>query len=81
VTTLDARGLSCPLPLVLARERMVALAPGQTLRVLATDPEAPLDLAAWALDEGHAFRELEPDPPPPAAERPWRELELRKAAK
>ena len=36
---------------------MAALAAGETLVVLATDPEAPLDLAAWAADEGHAFSE------------------------
>jgi TusA-related sulfurtransferase len=28
--------------------------PGETLVVLATDPEAPVDLAALASDEGHA---------------------------
>jgi TusA-related sulfurtransferase len=28
---------------------------GETLVVLATDPEAPIDLAAMAADEGHAF--------------------------
>ena len=28
---------------------------GDTLVVLATDPEAPIDLAALAADEGHAF--------------------------
>jgi TusA-related sulfurtransferase len=28
---------------------------GETLVVLATDPEAPLDLAALAADEGHGF--------------------------
>jgi tRNA 2-thiouridine synthesizing protein A len=31
------------------------MAPGETLVVLATDPEAPIDLAALAADEGHAF--------------------------
>jgi len=31
------------------------MAAGETLVVLATDPEAPLDLAALAADEGHAF--------------------------
>jgi TusA-related sulfurtransferase len=30
------------------------------LVVLATDPEASIDLAAWAADEGHAYRELGP---------------------
>ena len=28
---------------------------GETLVVLATDPEAPIDLAALASDEGHTF--------------------------
>jgi tRNA 2-thiouridine synthesizing protein A len=62
VTTLDARGLACPLPLTLARRRMAELRPGETLLVLATDPEAPIDLAAWATDEGHAFRVLSAPP-------------------
>jgi len=57
VTTLDARGLACPLPLTMAKRRMAALEPGETLVVLATDPEAPVDLAAWAQDEGHSFEE------------------------
>ncbi len=49
---LDVRGLLCPLVLVRARQ---ALEPGVTLIVLATDPEAPIDLAALAADEGRAF--------------------------
>jgi tRNA 2-thiouridine synthesizing protein A len=52
---LDARGLSCPLPLLKARQALAGLAPGETLVVLATDPEAPIDLAALAADEGHEF--------------------------
>ena len=53
--TLDARGLSCPLPTIKARRALAALPPGATLVVLATDPEAPLDLAALAADGGHGF--------------------------
>jgi tRNA 2-thiouridine synthesizing protein A len=49
---LDVRGLLCPLPLIRARQ---ALEPGVTLIVLATDPEAPIDLAALAVDEGRGF--------------------------
>ncbi len=41
----------------MAKRRMAALAPGETLVVLATDPEAPIDLAAWAADEGHGYAE------------------------
>jgi tRNA 2-thiouridine synthesizing protein A len=54
-TTLDARGLACPLPAVMARWAVAAVPPGAALIVLATDPEAPIDLAALASDEGHAF--------------------------
>jgi tRNA 2-thiouridine synthesizing protein A len=57
VTTIDARGLACPLPLALAKRRMTELRAGETLLVLATDPEAPIDLAAWAVEEGHAYAE------------------------
>jgi tRNA 2-thiouridine synthesizing protein A len=53
--TLDARGLNCPLPLIKARVALQALAPGDVLVVLATDPEAPIDLAALAADGGHAL--------------------------
>jgi tRNA 2-thiouridine synthesizing protein A len=61
VTIVDARGLLCPLPLTMARRRMEELEPGETLLVLATDREAPLDLAAWAADEGHRFSERRAD--------------------
>ena len=36
---------------------MAALSPGEALVVLATDPEAPIDLAAWAAAEGHSYEE------------------------
>ena len=57
MTTLDARGLLCPLPLAMAKRQRAALEPGATLVVLATDPEASIDLAAWAGEEGHGFEE------------------------
>ena len=59
---LDVRGLSCPLPLVKARAASAAMAAGDVLVVLATDPEAPIDLAAMAADHGHRLvAEREPD--------------------
>ena len=54
-TTLDARGLACPLPAVKARRALAAVPPGAALIVLATDPEAPIDVAAVAADAGCAF--------------------------
>ena len=53
--TVDARGLSCPLPLVKARAALAELGPADVLVVLATDPEAPIDLAALAADHGRGF--------------------------
>ena len=49
---------------------MAELAPGEGLVVLATDAEAPIDLAAWAADEGHAFEQRRADG--------WLEMVLRK---
>jgi tRNA 2-thiouridine synthesizing protein A len=57
--TLDARGLACPLPAVKARRALAAVPPGGTLIVLATDPEAPIDVAAVAADAGCAFEVIE----------------------
>ena len=54
-TTLDARGLACPLPAIMARRALAGIPPGAALIVLATDPEAPIDLAAVAADAGAAF--------------------------
>jgi tRNA 2-thiouridine synthesizing protein A len=62
VRTLDVRGLRCPLPLIRARAALPALAPGDALEVLATDPEAPIDLAALAADAALAFDAV-PDGP------------------
>jgi tRNA 2-thiouridine synthesizing protein A len=52
---LDLRGLRCPLVLVRARQALTRLPAGEELVVLATDPEAPIDLAALAADAGRAF--------------------------
>lgn len=49
---LDARGLRCPLPYVKARAALARLADADALVVLATDPEAPVDIGALAADTG-----------------------------
>ena len=41
----------------MAKRRMAHLPAGSALRVLATDPEAPIDFAAWAAEEGYALEE------------------------
>ena len=52
---LDLRGLLCPLVLVRAREALAELSGLEPLVVLATDREAPIDLAALAADSGRGF--------------------------
>lgn len=52
---LDVRGLRCPMPLIRARQALRSLRAEEPLVVLATDPEAPIDLAALAADEQRSF--------------------------
>lgn len=58
--TLDARGLSCPLPVLKARKRLAGMGPGERLVVLATDPRAPDDFRAFCEAAGHALLEEGP---------------------
>ena len=50
---LDARGLLCPLPVLKARKRLLAMAPGADLVVLADDPMALVDLPLFCREAGH----------------------------
>lgn len=51
--TLDATGLLCPLPVLKARKRLKSMAPGTTLRVLADDPAAIVDVPHFCVEAGH----------------------------
>ena len=51
----DARGLSCPMPLVKARQALMVLPPGATVCVLATDPAARRDFEDFADATGHTL--------------------------
>ena len=58
----DAGDMGCGELLIELRVRMRELAPGQVLRVRATDAGAPQDLPAWCRVTGHALlRQLPPD--------------------
>ena len=50
---IDTCGLLCPLPVLKARKRLLALAPGETLRVLADDPAARVDVPHFCAEQGH----------------------------
>ncbi|RYH03171.1 sulfurtransferase TusA family protein [Salipiger sp. IMCC34102] len=52
---LDATGLLCPLPVLKARKRLQALAPGQVLRMQADDPAAVVDVPHFCAEAGHTL--------------------------
>jgi tRNA 2-thiouridine synthesizing protein A len=52
---LDARGLLCPLPVLKARRRLKAMAPGRVLRLIASDPAAVVDVPHFCAESGHAL--------------------------
>lgn len=52
---LDASGLLCPLPVLKARKRLQSMAPGEVLRLIATDPAAVVDVPHFCAEAGHVF--------------------------
>lgn len=50
---LDAKGLSCPLPVLRARKAMKEVPAGEVLEVLATDPGAVEDFKSFCEVTGH----------------------------
>ena len=54
---LDARGLNCPLPILRAKKSINELAPGQILRIVATDPGSVKDFEAFSKQTGNELLE------------------------
>lgn len=52
---LDARGLSCPLPILKTKKSLNDLVSGQVLKVVATDPGSIKDMEAFANQTGNAL--------------------------
>jgi tRNA 2-thiouridine synthesizing protein A len=53
----DARGLSCPMPIVRTAQAVKPLPSGALVEVLATDPGAQRDFVAWCRSTGHELVE------------------------
>jgi tRNA 2-thiouridine synthesizing protein A len=49
----DARGLSCPLPILRAKKSLSEMVTGQVLKIVATDPGSVKDFEAFAKQTGH----------------------------
>ncbi len=50
---LDAKGLSCPLPILKTKKAVETLSKDQVLKVETTDPGSKNDMAAWAKRTGN----------------------------
>jgi tRNA 2-thiouridine synthesizing protein A len=59
--TLDARGLSCPMPIVKTAQAIKTIASGSLIEVLATDPGSVKDFAAWSRTTGNELVEQTTD--------------------
>jgi TusA-related sulfurtransferase len=57
LTTLDARGLKCPMPIVKTAQAIKNVASGELLEVLTSDPGAVADFAAWSRSTGNTLVE------------------------
>jgi len=55
----DARGLSCPMPLLKARKAVATAGPGQRVVVWATDRGAEADFRAYCERAGHRLVSLD----------------------
>jgi len=52
-TTLDVRGLFCPIPIVKLTQEIKEHPTGSVIEVLATDPGTLADIPAWAKSSGN----------------------------
>ncbi len=55
--TLDCTGLNCPLPILRLSKTVKAISVGSTVEMIATDPGAQKDVAAWATQTGNELVE------------------------
>ncbi len=51
----DARGLSCPLPLLHLRKALHGMQPGNVVRLRATDPHSRQDIARFCEKSAHTL--------------------------
>jgi tRNA 2-thiouridine synthesizing protein A len=57
----DARGLSCPMPIVRTAQAIKTIASGDLVEVLATDKGSVKDFAAWSRTTGNELVEQSAD--------------------
>ncbi len=58
---IDARGLSCPMPIVKTAQAVKAIPSGAAVELVATDPGSIKDIAAWCRATGNELVEQTSD--------------------
>lgn len=56
-SSVDAKGLSCPMPIVRTAQHLKSVPSGEFIEVLATDKGSVKDFAAWARATGNTLVE------------------------
>ena len=59
VTQLDARGLTCPLPVLRTKKAITELESGEVLELLSSDPGSSRDMDAFCSQTGNEFLSAE----------------------
>ena len=59
--TLDARNMSCPLPILKTKKAIMGIEIGEYLEILATDPGSTSDFQAWTRSTGNELVEQSVD--------------------
>ena len=60
MTTVDARGLRCPLPVIELQKQAARTQAGELVTLLSDDPASGSDVPAWCRLRGHELVSTEP---------------------
>ncbi len=55
ITYIDARGLNCPIPLMLVKQKLSQLPSGSIIEITVTDIHAELDIQSWCERFDHQY--------------------------
>ena len=55
--TLDASGLTCPLPILRAKKTLASMVSGETVHIISTDSGSARDFPVFAKQRGHAIEQ------------------------
>jgi len=57
--TLDVKGKTCPMPVLLAKKKIKTIAPGKILEIIGDFPPAKVNLQNFLITNGHEVLEIQ----------------------